>query len=54
MAACMAYWDPQFRHASLERWMYARRQWQACGRGLRGSWSRDTPLIEAIKTWEGR
>jgi hypothetical protein len=54
MAACLAYWEPPSytpsRGDGCTPGVNGRRE----GWDLRGSWCRDAPLLEAIKTWEGR
>jgi hypothetical protein len=54
MAACMAYWDPGADTASRGDGCTPGVNGRRVGWGLPGSQFRDAPLIEAIKTWEGR
>jgi hypothetical protein len=53
MAACMVYWDPR---SDMPRWGDGGTpgvNGRHVGWGLHGSGSCDTPLLGAIKTWEG-
>ena len=54
MATCLAYWDPCSDKPSRGDGYTPSVNGRRVGWGLRGSWSRDAPLIEAIKTLEGR